>query len=139
MAFLVACALPAKQPAPMSLAGTHWELTAIESMDDAQGKMRIAKPELFTASFGTDGRISLRLDCNRGTASWTAEPAADGVSGSIAFGPVAATRALCPAPHLDEKVARDLGDVRGYLLKDGKLFLTLMADGGTYEWREVKP
>jgi hypothetical protein len=41
---------------------------------------------------------------------------------------------MCPPPHLDERVARDLAHVRSYLLKDGKLYLSLMADGGIYEW-----
>jgi len=27
--------------------------------------------------------------------------------------------------------------VRSYLLKDGRLYLSLMADGGVYEWRPV--
>jgi hypothetical protein len=29
----------------------------------------------------------------------------------------------------------DLGFVRSYLFKDGNLFMSLMADGGIYEWR----
>ena len=36
------------------------------------------------------------------------------------------------------KVARDLGQVRSYLLKGGKLFLSLMADGGIYEWHRQR-
>jgi len=129
---LAACAGSGAQPAP-TLAGTAWELHAIQSMDDAQGTMRIADPKRFTLRFGPDGRASLRLDCNRGTGSWKATPAGDG-SGHLEFGPIAATRAMCPPPHLDERVARDLASVRGYLFKDGKLFLTLKADGGIYEW-----
>ncbi len=117
-----------------SLAGTSWQLVAIQSMDDAQGTTRVADPNRFTLHFGSDGRASLRLDCNRGTGSYEATPATDG-SGSLRFGPIAATRALCPPPHLDERVARDLGHVRSYLFKDGKLFLSLMADGGIYEWQ----
>ena len=42
---------------------------------------------------------------------------------------------MCPPPHLDTRVARDLGLVRSYLIRDGRLFLSLMADGGVYEWR----
>jgi len=139
-AALAACSAsaPTVASAP-TLADTEWQLVAIQSMDDAQGTTRIADPEKFTARFGADGRVSFRLDCNRGTGSWKLEPAADGKSGSIEFGPIASTRALCPPPHLDEKIARDLGYVRGYLLKDGKLYLSLMADGGIYEWRLVKP
>jgi heat shock protein HslJ len=136
---LDACATPATLAAPTSLAGTHWELVAIQSMDDAQGTTRIAKPEMFTASFGADGRASFRLDCNRSTGSWKAAPASNVTSGSITFGPIATTRALCPPPHLDERIVRDLGYVHSYLLKEGKLYLSLMADGGIYEWRLMKP
>lgn len=117
------------------LAGTAWQLNAIQSMDDAQGTTRVAEPGRFTLEFGHDGRAVLRLDCNRGTASWKAVPGADGSSGQIEFGPIAGTRARCPPPHLDERIVRDLGYVRGYLLRDGKLHLSLMADGGIYEWR----
>ena len=103
-------------------------------MDDAQGTTRVADPARFTLRFGVDGRAILRLDCNRGSGSYEARAAGDGSSGSLTFGAIATTRALCPPPHLDERVARDLGHVRSYLLKDGKLFLSLMADGGIYEW-----
>lgn len=139
VAILVGCTAPSIQDAPAALAGTHWQLVAIQSMDDAQGTTRIAHPEKFTARFDADGRASFRLDCNRGTGGWKIAPASDGLSGSIEIGPIAATRALCQPPHLDEKIARDLGHVRGYLLKDGKLYLSLMADGGIYEWWPMKP
>lgn len=131
-----ACSGPAVAPPTATLAGTAWQLHAIQSMDDAQGTTRIADPERFTLRFGADGRASLRLDCNRGTGAWKLTPAGDG-TGSIEFGPIAATRALCAPPHLDERIARDLAYVRGYLLKDGKLFLTLKADGGIYEWHPL--
>lgn len=117
------------------LAGTAWQLNAIQSMDDAQGTTRVAEPGRFTLEFGHDGSAVLRLDCNRGTARWKAVLGADGSSGQIEFGPIAGTRARCPPPHLDERIVRDLGYVRGYLLRDGKLHLSLMADGGIYEWR----
>jgi heat shock protein HslJ len=138
---LMAAAACGAQPvngAAASLAGTAWALHAIQSMDDAQGTTRIADPKRFTIRFGADGRASLRLDCNRATGQWKATPAADGVTGQLQFGPIAATRALCPPPHLDERVARDLGYVRGYLLKDGNLYMSLMADGGIYEWRPLR-
>jgi heat shock protein HslJ len=125
----------AASPAGAGLAGSEWELVSIQSMDDAQGALRVADPAAFTLQLGADGRAAMKLDCNRGTAPWKATPAADGNSGQITFGPVAGTRALCPPPHLDERIVRDLGAVRGYLLRDGKLYLSLKADGGIYEWR----
>ena len=132
-AFLAACSTASVNPAATSLTGTSWQLVAIQSMDDEQGTTRIADPASFTLHFGTDGRASLRLDCNRGAGNYEATTATDG-SGSLRFGLVATTRALCPPPHLDERVARDLAYVRSYRVKDGKLFLSLMADGGIYEW-----
>lgn len=118
-----------------SLAGTNWELVAIQSLDTAQGAHRIASPERFTAGFSADGRVNFRLDCNRGTATWEVTPSATGASGRLQFGPIATTRAMCPPPHIDERVVRDLAYVRSYLLKDGKLYMSLLADGGIYEWR----
>lgn len=133
LTLLAGCAGKPVAPAA-SLAGTAWQLESIQSMDDAQGTLQVEDGSRFTLTFGNDGRAALRLDCNRGHGSYTAEPAADGISGSLTFGPLATTRALCPPPHLDERVARDLSYVRSYLLKDGKLFLSLMADGAIYQW-----
>jgi heat shock protein HslJ len=130
-----ACAAVSASLSPSPLAGTAWQLHAIQSMDDAQGTTHIPDPRRFTLRLGADGTASLQLDCNRGTAAWQATPAADGASGQLQFGPLAATRAACPPPRLDERVARDLASVRGYLLKDGNLYVSLMADGGIYEWR----
>jgi hypothetical protein len=37
-------------------------------------------------------------------------------------------------PSLHDRIARDWKFVRSYTLKDGRLFLSLMADGGIYEF-----
>lgn len=103
-------------------------------MDDVQGTVMIKEPGRFTLAFERDGRVALRLDCNRGAGDYRVVPATDGLSGSLSFGPLVATRAMCESPHLDERLARDLPYVRSYVLKDGKLYLSLMADGGIYEW-----
>lgn len=135
---LALAALPAMGwTADTHFAGTTWQLVAIQSMDDAQGTTRVDDPGRFTLEFGHDGRVAFRLDCNRGTGDYKVTPAGDRTTGTIAFGPIAATRALCPPPHLDERVARDMPHVRGYLLKEGKLYLSLMADAGIYEWAPV--
>ena len=125
--------------APAALAGTSWQLVAIQSMDDTQGTTQIAEPRRYTISFGTDGRAAFRLDCNRGTATWKATSAAESSSGALEFGPLATTKMMCPPGAHDQKVMRDLAYVRSYLLKDGKLYLSLMADGGIYAWRPGQP
>jgi heat shock protein HslJ len=140
-ALLAAACQPApERPSPaaatsMGLAGTSWRLVEFQSMDDAQGTTRPADPTKYTIAFGADGRLSMQLDCNRGTGAWQAEPAGDG-SGSISIGPVAATRMLCPPPSMGEKLARDMESVRGYIVRDGRLSLSLMADGGIYIWEK---
>jgi heat shock protein HslJ len=122
-------------PAQTTLAGTTWRLVAIQSMDDAQGSLLPDDPSRYTVTFGAEGRAAFRLDCNRGTASWTASPsAADATSGQLIFGALAGTRAMCPPGSLDQKLTRQLPQVRSYLLKDGRLHLSLLADGGTLSW-----
>lgn len=117
-----------------ALAGTRWRLVQFQSMDDAIGTIRPEDPAAFTMALDADGSVAMALDCNRANGSWQAEPSADGTSGSFTFGPLAMTRALCPPPNLDERIGRDAEYVRSYLLRDGRLHLSLMADGGIYTW-----
>lgn len=118
------------------LALTQWALNAIKAGVTKQDTVRIADPRQFTLSFGADGAASFKLDCNRGMSNYTSN-ATDANTGELAFGPVASTRALCPPPNLDERIARDMGHVRAYQLKDGKLLMLLAADGGSYEWQRL--
>jgi heat shock protein HslJ len=135
MGFMVhACATTQHQQKPVALAGTSWQLVSFQSMDDSQGTTAVDDSGKYTLTFSEDGKAALRLDCNRGIGSWESTPSADGSSGTLKFGPLAVTRALCPPPSLGEKLARDLDYVRSYLLKDGRLYLSLMADAGIYEW-----
>lgn len=103
-------------------------------MDDATGTARPADPSLYTMRLNSDGSVALRLDCNRATGTWKAEPSADPSIGRFGFGPLAATRALCPTPSLNERVTDQAPYVRSYMLRDGRLHLSLMADGGIWVW-----
>jgi hypothetical protein len=103
-------------------------------MDDAQGLRRPADPTRYTLSLQADGRAVLQLDCNRAMGPWQVEPSAEPSNGGFRFGPLASTKALCPAPSLGDPLARQLPYVRGYLLRDGRLNLSLLADGGILIW-----
>jgi heat shock protein HslJ len=135
-ASLLAGASPPLHSAPRTppLQGTSWQLVGIQSMDDVQGLKRPADPSRYTLSLQADGRAVLQLDCNRATGSWRVEPSADPGNGGFRFGPLASTKALCPAPSLGEPLARQLPFVRGYLLREGRLNLSLLADGGILIW-----
>ncbi|WP_421659425.1 META domain-containing protein [Leptothermofonsia sp. ETS-13] len=117
-----------------SLAGTQWRLVEFQSMDDARGNQRPSDGTLYTMWLHGDGSVTMQLNCNRATGTWSAESGNDASSGRFSFGPLAATRALCPVPSMDESIVAQSGHVRSYLLKDGKLYLSLMADGGVYVW-----
>lgn len=117
-----------------TLAGTTWRLVEFQSMDDATGSLRPADSSDYTLTLNADGSAALRLDCNRATGTWTAEPSPDEVSGTFRFGPMATTLAMCPPPSIGEQIGARLQWVRGYLIRDGRLNLSLMADGGILVW-----
>ena len=121
------------------LADTDWYLFGIQSMDDAQGTTRPDDPSLYTMHLNEDGTVNMRLNCNRANGTWTIEPSADPTNGRFEFGPLAMTRALCPPPSLDERVAAQAEYVRGYMLKDERLYLSLMADSGILVWEAQLP
>ncbi len=137
--FVVACASRGPAPANVSvapaggLAGTTWRLVEFRSSDDRIGTVRPDNPDNYTMILEPAGRVALQLNCNRGAGTWTATPTGPD-SGSFGFGPLAVTRAFCPPPSLDGQIARDAEYVRSYVLRDGRLYLNLMADGGTYVW-----
>lgn len=134
---------PPTAPAPTtagvasSLAGTEWRLVEIQSMDDAVGTKRPDNPSRYTMRLGADGTVSMRLNCNRATGSWSASPSADPSKGRLEFGALAGTLALCPSPSLDEEVTKQAPYVRSYMLKDGRLYLSLMTDGGILAWEPI--
>lgn len=128
---------PRAAGAASALAGTQWRLMEIQSMDDTQGRTKPSDPSMYTMRLNGDGSVTLRLNCNRATGTWRAEPGADASSGLFEFSPLAVTRALCPPPSLDERIASQAQYVRSYLLKDGRLYLSLMADGGIYAWEPI--
>lgn len=125
---------PSANAAVAALGDRAWQLVEIQSMDDAQGTLRPDGPSKYVMRLAADGTVSMRLNCNSATGSWSAEPSADPANGRFEFGPLAATAAACPPPSLDERVSGQAQYVRGYLLKDGRLYLSLMADGGILVW-----
>lgn len=120
------------------LANTEWRLVEIQSMDDGQGTTRPEDPSVFTMRLNEDGSVNLRLDCNRANGSWSAEMGPSGSGGTFEFGPLAGTRALCPPPNLDEQILGQAPYIRSFLLEDGMLYLSLMADGGIWAWEPLR-
>jgi heat shock protein HslJ/membrane-bound inhibitor of C-type lysozyme len=112
------------------LGGTSWQLVKFQGSD---GKVLTPDDKSkYTIAFGTDGNVTARIDCNRGRGTWKSD-----APNQLQFGPLALTRAMCPQGSLHDRIARDLTAVRSYTMKDGHLFLSLMADGGIYEFEPM--
>ena len=129
----IACSVraPAPQNGGADLGGTSWQLIKFQGSDD---KMLTADdPVKYTIAFGTDGTVNARIDCNRGRGSWKSSG-----PNQLRFGPLALTRAMCPPGSLYDRMVKDWEFVRSYILKNGHLFLALMADGGIYEFEPIR-
>lgn len=130
LTLLLAAPSSAQTPDPPTLNGTSWQLVRFQGGDDT-----VLTPKdkaAYTITFGDDGRVSARIDCNRGSGTWTSSG-----PGRLEFGPMALTRAMCPPGSMHDKIAKDWTYIRSYVVKDGHLFLSLMADGGIYEFEPM--
>jgi len=119
--------LPSTTP---ELEGTSWQLVKFQGGDDTT--LAPDDGAKYTIEFDAGGRLTARIDCNRGRGTWKSNG-----SNQLLFGPLALTRAKCPAGSLHDQIVKRWGYIRSYMIKDGHLFLSLMADGGIYEFEPV--
>lgn len=123
-------AAAAPEQASSTLSGTSWRLVRFEGGDGAV--LTPDDPAKYTLTFEANGRVAARIDCNRGMGTWTStEPS------HLELGPLALTRAMCPEGSLHDQIVRQLPYIRSYVIENGHLFLSLMADGGIYELEPV--
>ena len=112
------------------LGGTAWQLVKFDGGDGT-----ILTPEdkaKYTFAFEADGRVSVCIDCNRGRGTWQSPGPKQ-----LTFGPLALTRAMCPPGSLDQRIINDWELVRSYTIKEARLFLALMAEGGIHEFEPL--
>lgn len=112
------------------LDGTTWQLVTFQGGDD-----RVLTPDApskYTIEFAAGGQVAARIDCNRGRGTWKAT-----ASGQLELGPLALTRAMCAERSLHDQIAKQWTNVRSFVIRDGHLFLSLMADGGIYEFAPI--
>jgi len=124
------CAKLAPPASVGDLAGTSWQLISFRGGDDT-----VLVPDdkaKYTLAFAADGSLSARIDCNRGRGTWKASPPSQ-----LELSLLALTRAMCPPHSLHDRIVKQWPFVRSYVIKDGRLFLSLMADGGIYEFEPL--
>lgn len=121
--------MPSTAPPPvqsLSLTGTAWQLVEIQSMNDEA--FQPLAVEIYTLGFADDGTLSIRADCNRGSASY------EQTGSSLEIGEIALTRAMCRPQSLHNRFIRDLREVRSFVIEAGHLYLATRADGAILEF-----
>jgi para-nitrobenzyl esterase len=134
-ALLLLFACSAREQAPpqnaaADLGGTSWQLVKFQSSDE-----KTLTPDdktKYTLQFNTDGSLSARIDCNRGRGTWKSSGPSH-----LQLGPLALTRAMCPPASLHDVIVKHWDFIRSYVIRDSHLFLSLMADGGIYEFEPI--
>jgi para-nitrobenzyl esterase len=108
------------------LAGTSWQLVKLQAADESTHVPNDRSK--YTITFGRNGRVTARVDCNRASSTWRSPRA-----GELQFGSWSRTSAKCGPASLHDKIVMEGANVRSYVIKDGHLFLSGMAAGGSYE------
>lgn len=113
------------------LSGTSWQLVKFQAPDD-----RIFAPDdksKYTITFGSNGRVVARVDCNRANSTWKAT-----AKGELQFGSWSRTSAKCGPGSLHDQIVTEGANVRNFAIKDGHLFLSGMEGGGYYEMEPMR-
>lgn len=116
---------------PSELAGTSWQLVQFRGSDGQA--LAPDNATNYTVAFSADGVVNVRFDCNRGFGGWkSAGPS------QLEFGAMGLTRAACPPESLHDQLVKHWPYVRSYVVKGGHLYLSLMADGGIYQFEPAR-
>lgn len=103
-----------------------WEWVSFQGMDDST--LEVDDPARYTLEIRADG-VSVLADCNRGRGAVKLD------GSMIEFSDIATTRMACPPASLADRYLGYLEYVRSWVLADGDLYLSLMADGGILRFR----
>ncbi|HEU4479139.1 MAG TPA: META domain-containing protein [Pyrinomonadaceae bacterium] len=127
--FIQTAAAQTKSGGGNTLSGTSWQLVKSQGPDE-----RIFAPDdksKYTITFGSNGRVTVRVDCNRGSSTWKI------AKGELQFGSWSRTNAKCGSGSLHDQIVTEGAAVRNFVVKDGHLFLSGMEGGGYYELEPI--
>jgi heat shock protein HslJ len=113
-----------------ALIGKVWQWYEFASPTDT---IVVDDPNLYTVEFMAEGMVQVRADCNQGSGSYSAS------DGSISFGPMAVTLAMCEPGSFSDDFLRALDGVAVYSFDGDTLLLDLPADSGTLKLAEDPP
>lgn len=106
-----------------TLEGTYWKATELVGRPTPTPEADREAHLLFQPA----RRLSGSDGCNRFTGGYQL------LGDAITFGQMAG-----PAQSMHDQIVKQWANIRSYVIKDGHLFLSLMADGGIYEFEPIK-
>ena len=109
-----------------SLTGTSWQLVKFQGPDETT--LTPNDRSKYTITFGDNGKVTARVDCNRASSTWKVK-----ANGELQFGSWSRTSAKCGPGSLHDQIVTEGADVRKFDIKNGHLFLSGMEAGGYYE------
>lgn len=112
---------PQPQPPAQSLTGVVWKWQFSKT---ATEETTPDDPNKYTVEFTADGKVQIKADCNRGSATYTT----DGTV--ITISPIALTRAFCGEASKDTLFVSQLQSAANYSLMDSDLWLNLADNAG---------
>ena len=110
------------------LSGTSWQLVRFQGSDDTT--FAPDDKSKYTIKFGSNGRVTARVDCNRASSSWRVT-----ANNQLEFGSWSRTTAKCGPGSLHDRIVSEGAAVRNFVIKDGHLFLS--GGGGSYELEPI--
>lgn len=112
------------------LIGTSWQLVKFHGAGD--NTVLPDDKSKYTITFGTDGKVTARIDCNSGAGTWKSPG-----PNQIQFGPLALSVAICPPGSLHNQIVEHWSLMKSYSFRDEHLFLSLKDHAGAYEFEPV--
>jgi heat shock protein HslJ len=112
------------------LIGTSWQLVKFHGAGD--NTVLPDDKTKYTITFGTDGKVTARIDCNSGAGTWKSPG-----PNQIQFGPLALSVAICPPGSLHNQIVEHWSLMQSYSFRDEHLFLSLKDHAGAYEFEPV--
>lgn len=106
------------------LSGTSWQLVKFQAPDESTHAPDDRSK--YTIRFGSNGRVTARVDCNRASSTWKIN-----AKGELEFGSWSRTSAKCGPGSLHDHIVNEGAMVRNFTIKDGHLYLS--GGGGNYE------
>lgn len=121
-----------KEVKDINLSNTSWRLVKYQGKGKDTSVITPAQRSAYTVTFGHDGRVAMKIDCNRGSGTWKLSG-----WGQIKLGPLALTRAACPADRLNTKLPVEWSTLNFFKLKGDHLLLSTKPQSSFYEFEVI--